>query len=301
MLPFKYVIDYKVPITTADGQEIIDLAAPSMRKDVEVKVLNYVMVRSSEEMRPDMIAQRYFGAMDNTEMLLKMNGISNPFSIQEGDLMVITDPVTGRVAMNNNVIINKGDVRKQYFQPEKEGKPDPRLKTFDKRQRVKPNSKKSGPALPPNYANPGDSEITIQGGKIVFGGAISGGGETPDDMPLEKKRFLQNLQKNPDVLNLRKKTAAIKLSDSSTVNTSPEGLKLNNSSGIANSAANKTKIAAGAIGNGVANSALTKAEKDRLEAEKAKKKKLSLELLKKVNLSKAELIAKLIKDLYGKV
>lgn len=303
MIPLRYVIDLKIPIKTADGQEIIDLAAPSMRKGVEVKVLNYVLVRKEEEMRPDMLTQRYYGDMTNTEMLLKMNGVSNPFSIQEGDLMIITDPVSGRVAMTNNLVVNKGDVRKQYFQPEKEGKPDPRLKTFEKRQRVQPNVKKSGPALPPNYANPGDKEISIEGGKIVFGGSVSGSGEVAQDMPLEKMKFLQNLQKNPDVLNLQKKTASISLSDSSVINAGPEGLKLNNSSGIPNSAANPTpnsqwKLGAG---NGVPNSSLSKEQQDKLAAEKEKKDKEALALLKKVNLSKSELISKLIKDLYGKV
>jgi hypothetical protein len=301
MIPLRYVLDLKIPIKTADGQEIIDLAAPSMKKGVDVKVLNYVLVRKDEEMRPDMLTQRYYGDMTNTEMLMKMNGVSNPFSIQEGDLMVITDPVSGRIAMTNNLIISKGDVRKQYFQPEKEGKPDPRLKTFEKRQRVQPNVKKSGPALPPNYANPGDKEITIEGGKIVFGGSISGSGEGAQDMPLEKMKFLQNLQKNPDVLNLKKKTAAIKLSDSSVINAGPEGNKLNNSSGIPNSAASPNALGTGASGNGVPNSGLSKAQLDKLAAEKAKKDKLALDLLKKVNLSKSELISKLIKDLYGKV
>lgn len=284
MLPFTYVIDLKIPIKTADGQEIIDLAAPSMKKNIEVKVLSYVLVRKEEEMRPDMLTQRYYGSMDNTEMLLKMNGISNPFSLQEGDLIIITDPVTGRIAMKNNTVINKGDVRKQYFQPEKEGKPDPRLKTFDKRQRVKPNVKKAGPALPPNYANPGDKEITIEGGKIVFGG------DTSPDMPLEKKKFLENLKKNPDILNLKKQTTAL-LSDPS-LNT--------NKAETPNSAAG-SPVKKDEEGCGVPNFGLSKEEKLKLDLAKAAAALAKLALLQKVNLSKSELISKLIKDLYGPV
>ena len=274
MINFDFTIDRKVAIKTASGEDIIDLAAPSLKKDVTFAVLDYVIVRDTEAMRPDYLTQRYYGDMSHTEMLLKFNGISNPFSIEEGDLIMIADPVAGRNAMNDNTVINRADVRKQYYQPEKEGKPDPKLKTFENRVTIKPASpKKNGQALPPNYANPGDKEVEIIGGKIVFGANISKGGTGVGDVPLEKLKFLANL----------KKSAAYK-----------KVTKMNDA--VPSSIANPSDAAAAKK-----EAELSPADKKKLADQKALREKEKLKLLDKVNLSKSELMSKLIKDLYGKV
>ena len=274
MINFDFTIDRKVSIKTINGVDIIDLAAPSLKKDVTFPVLNYVIVRDNEAMRPDYLTQRYYGDMSHTEMLLKFNGISNPFSIEEGDLIMIADPVAGRNAMNDNSVISRADVRKQYYQPEKEGKPDPKLKTFESRVKIKPASpKKNGQALPPNYANPGDKEVEIIGGKIVFGANISKGGTGVGDVPLEKLIFLDNL----------KKSAAYR-----------KVAKMND--GIPSSIANPSDAAAAKK-----EAELSPADKKKIADQKALREKEKLKLLNKVNLSKSELMSKLIKDLYGKV
>lgn len=291
MINFSYTIDKKVTIKTVNGDDILDLAAPSLKKDVTFNVLNYVIVRNTEVMRPDTITQRYYGDMTNTEMLMKFNGISNPFSVDEGDLLMIADPVSGRFGMFDNSVINRGDVRKQYYQPEKEGKPDPRLKTFESRVKIKPgNAKKNGQALPPNYANEGDKEFEIIGGKIVFGANVSKGGSGIGDVPLEKLRFLENLKNTASYKNVTKLSNAIS-QDSSTVNPNPTGPNLSSMNA-------KTGPA---TGNGVPNSQLSAAELQKIEEQKAKREAAKKLLENKVNLSKSDLISKLVKDLYGTI
>jgi hypothetical protein len=276
MIPFKYTIDDKQEITTADGDKIIDLAAPSIKPDQDINVLDYYIVRQSEEGRSDKLAMRYYGNVFHTEIMLKFNGVSNPFSVEEGDIMIVADPVSGRQAMISQAVVNRGDIRKQYYQPEKEGKPDPRLKTFEKRQTVKPNKKKDGPALPPNFSNPGDKEIQIIGGKLVFGANVSRGGTGTSDVPLEKQKFLDNLKNLPNVKKAIKTGNALKTGD-----------KYNNPA--QNAAGNNT---------GVKNANLTPDEEKKLAAQKAAREKAKKDLLSKVNLSKSELIAKLVKELY---
>lgn len=291
MISFSYTIDKKVTIKTVNGDDILDLAAPSLKKGVTFNVLNYVIVRNTEVMRPDSIAQRYYGEMTHTEMLMKFNGISNPFSVDEGDLLMIADPVSGRFGMNDNSVINRGDVRKQYYQPEKEGKPDPRLKTFESRVKIKPASaKKAGQALPPNYATPGDKEFEIVGGKIVFGANVSKGGSGVGDVPLEKQRFLENLKKTAAYKKVTKMSNAIS-QDSSTMNPNPQGPNLSS----------EPAKTGPAVGNGVPNSALSADEKKKIDEQKAKRDAAKKLLENKVNLSKSDLISKLVKDLYGKV
>lgn len=277
MIDLKYTLDSKPIIKKKDGTEITDLAAPSLNQDVTFTVLDYFMVRNNEQMRPDTIAQRYYGNIKNVEMLMKLNAVSNPFSIDEGDIMVIADPVTGRSAMINNAVVNRGDVRKQYFQPEKEGKPDPKLKVFSQRQVVKPSKKKNGQALPPNYANPGDKELEIIGGKIVFGTNVSAGGTGTTDVPLEKQKFLDSLKNNSAVKKVQKLSTNL-LGDTTTT-------------GI---------IGGSGAGNitGVPNANLSPAEKAAQAAQAAKREQTNQKLASKVNLAKSEVIAKLIKDLF---
>jgi len=277
MIDLKYTIDNKPLIKKKDGTEITDLAAPSINQNVTFSVLDYFMVRNNEQMRPDTIAQRYYGNIKNVEMLMKLNGVSNPFSIDEGDIMIIADPVTGRSAMINNAIVNRGDVRKQYFQPEKEGKPDPKLKVFTQRQVVKPNKKKNGQALPPNYANPGDKELEIIGGKIVFGANVSAGGTGTTDVPLEKQKFLDSLKNNSAVKKVQKLSTNLLGNTSTTGTTGGSG------------AGNNT---------GVPNAALTPAEKAAQAAQAAKREQANKKLASKVNLAKSEVISKLVKDLF---
>jgi hypothetical protein len=89
------------------------------------------------------------------------------------------------------------DIRNQYITPEKKSTVDPAFRSFDKRESPrKPNlTKGNQPALPPNYAAFGDTEIQIRNGKIVFGPNVTKQQEDCDK-PLSKSEFISRLIKN---------------------------------------------------------------------------------------------------------
>jgi hypothetical protein len=54
--------------------------------NVDVRFKKYFVVKEDEQMRPDLMAYRMYGSMSNTGSLLKLNGVSNPFAIDVGEV-----------------------------------------------------------------------------------------------------------------------------------------------------------------------------------------------------------------------
>lgn len=202
MLHFNKTQDTKPIITDKKGNSIIDFFI----KDIEVEgentvmtVLNYYQVTTETAMRPDLITQNMYGYTEKIEGVLKLNEISNPFSINESEILYVYDvpSMDKNLRTLNSVQNNNDDIRNQYITPEKKSTVDPALQTFDKRNtpRAASPSKGNQPALPPNYAAFGDQEIQVRNGKIVFGANVSKQ-DQDCDKPLSKSEFISRLIKN---------------------------------------------------------------------------------------------------------
>ena len=148
-------------------------------------------------MRIDLISKAMYGYMEPVEKILKFNGISNPLSIDESDILIVYDlfSLTNNMRDPNGIAQLKTDIRKQYLSPEKASKTDPKLKDFSKRTPPKIDEGASGDALPPNYADFGDQEIQVRNGKLYFGPNVSKGKDACEE-PLSKSEFIARLIKN---------------------------------------------------------------------------------------------------------
>lgn len=72
------------------GVGIVDLTGGSMSfRNINLKITGYQLVREEFQMRPDQIAFQSYGDLSYTGSLLKINGISNPFAVKEGNLFII--------------------------------------------------------------------------------------------------------------------------------------------------------------------------------------------------------------------
>lgn len=88
---FKKTIDNKPIIQNPrDGQYIVDFTATSIdssfkphNSDIEVYKLDQSMT-----MRADLASIAYYGTDEQTETILKTNGISNPFSLVDGEVLM---------------------------------------------------------------------------------------------------------------------------------------------------------------------------------------------------------------------
>jgi len=126
-------------------------------------------VTSDEICRIDMISIKYFNIADYAELILKFNNISNPFSINEGDVLDI--PSRDIVFRAWKTIKEKGDTKdsiKDQFVNSKRLtiKDAKRAEYLKKKAAQKENGSKQ--ILPPNILKDGDKNIDINGDTIIL-------------------------------------------------------------------------------------------------------------------------------------
>jgi hypothetical protein len=155
-------------------------------------------------MRPDLISKVIYNNSAYAEIILKYNGISNPFSINEGDMILVpnlegaqaninkrekTGTASGADAIRNSY---------KYIDLAKVPQKGQELQNFDDRQLNNTETEVTseatsgttntidtaglitGPqvnvgtgALPPNIAPEGSSQITYRSGRVYFGDSVA--------------------------------------------------------------------------------------------------------------------------------
>ena len=71
-------------IDEATGEEKINIAVPPFKISRQARLLNIHYVTPDQIMRPDIISIMYYGTSEYIDVILKANGISNPFCIKDG-------------------------------------------------------------------------------------------------------------------------------------------------------------------------------------------------------------------------
>lgn len=159
------------PVYRKNGEDIIDLTYQVVEFKGESVIVNIVAVDEDSEMRPDLISYTAYGVPDYWDFILKFNGISNPFSIEVGQYLLIPDIsyMSSQIKTNSNTKNSADKVRQQYIDESKKSKIDPKKVVYDQMLKNLTNQI-SKYNLPPNIAEPGNKEISIEDGKIFLGG-----------------------------------------------------------------------------------------------------------------------------------
>jgi hypothetical protein len=168
---------------------IWDLTQASVNYNIQFMNSRKVFrVTSDTVMRPDLISLYQIGDAQYCGSMMKVNGISNPFSIDEGRLFFILSPemikktydkkedqISGQSASQQNSQLD--NLKKA--QEDKVFKVSPGRKNFlDKTIKNKPPL-----ILPPNVSQPGDRKFTRKGNVFTFAPDAGKGGF---NKPLEK-------------------------------------------------------------------------------------------------------------------
>ena len=151
---------------------VTDLTEPTLKPDyssVRFNVDRVVEVREEYEMRPDLISYWAYGTDLYTDIILKCNGISNPFSIKEGDIILIPNLENFKYFYRRPKATKKEieEVKRAFIDNARFSKPtEERLKKLQQLA----NSKKNGsPTITPsNKLKPGESALSIKGGALIF-------------------------------------------------------------------------------------------------------------------------------------
>ena len=147
-----------------NGVGIWDLTAGSMSfRNINLKINRYFLVREEFQMRPDQLAFQAFGDLSFTGSLMKINNISNPFALKEGNLIVIPtqERIEAAFALKQATLLqsNATNNPNQQFRDVQEQK---KFKISNSRQKFLEQRGKAKNApeqiLPPNVTQPGERQ-----------------------------------------------------------------------------------------------------------------------------------------------
>lgn len=187
---YKYTIDNKPLFVKDNGDVVRDLTdgAFDMSRFLtsDYKVFR---VSSSMVMRPDLIANSAYGSSEYTEMVMKYNNISNPFSIDEDDIVIIPnkesilDVVLSTSSMDDNELVLKSY---KYIDPTKfpVNTSSGTVKEFENRMDV---------ILPPNISDINEEQVSMRNGRVYFGENI---GKSCLYDGMSSGEYLQQIVKN---------------------------------------------------------------------------------------------------------
>ena len=192
MLKFIKTVDSKPDVVDKNDNTIKDFTAKSL-VDPNFDIVDFFMCPADFAMRPDLIAELKMGDASKLKILLKANDISNPYTIEEGDVLIIPDPILSESKFTATAsATDMGTIiRKQYIDPKKAiiQNTGDSLSAYLEREKT---------SLPPNYAKTGDTEMLFANGKIILGPNVTRPTEkvTEYDIPIAKQKLIQKIKQN---------------------------------------------------------------------------------------------------------
>jgi hypothetical protein len=191
-------VDKKPFFLKKDGKTVRDLTQSMFDfKANNYTSFNLFKVPTDYVMRPDLISQAVYNNTLYAEYILKYNGISNPFSIDEGEVILIPNLESAQ----DNTKVNVSEVTEtdrqnnlrnyyKYIDPTKKPKRDAATDRFQDRNKTKGDQLVEG-ALPPNIAEEGSNQIVERNGRVYFGENIGQSACLKDGMT--SSEFLNNV------------------------------------------------------------------------------------------------------------
>jgi hypothetical protein len=79
----------KKSIFNSTGEALVDLVSSTFKFDQTGASAGPTFVGEEEVMRPDLLSNKVYGSTDHWELILKYNGISNPFSLDVGEILLV--------------------------------------------------------------------------------------------------------------------------------------------------------------------------------------------------------------------
>lgn len=165
---FKNSIDKK-PEVTIDNVTILNLTESifDMSKSSPISYNTY-RISADYVMRPDLVSISAYSTDEHTEMILKLNGIINPFTIDEDDVIIIPsiDNINDNL-VERNTENYEGDsaIRNTYKYIDKAKFPNTNSADNNKLE----NQVVGKNVTPANIAPEGTNAITNRNGRIYFG------------------------------------------------------------------------------------------------------------------------------------
>lgn len=175
---------------------VLDLTRTSINEYALASVNSISMYAVDDEtkMRPDLIAQRLYEDQGALDLLLKYNGVSNPFSLGVGDILLI--PSLDKLQTLLKVPVPIADIGS----PKEDGAEELFLNpaTTKDKERLEQIRKqtKGGEVLPGNVNKKDGKNIKIKDGKLIFGEDVTSVNKKNCPEPISRANLKKALIKN---------------------------------------------------------------------------------------------------------
>ncbi len=155
------------------GEQYYDLTAPSFTylTNQGVKALHYVM--HDQAGRIDKISEIYFGTGEYIDAICIVNNLFNPFSVNEGDILVIPNlDQLNLLYRRPNPASRPNAVLAQYVNTDIQSEMDQsRVQRLIQKAKTKKDGVKT--PIPPNMLQQGQEAKIFEGGKILLGANLN--------------------------------------------------------------------------------------------------------------------------------
>lgn len=196
----------------SDGTLLLDFTKSSWKFTSEPDIRDIIYVTKEFQMRPDLLAQAAYGDHSKLDYLLKYNGISNPLSLKEGDILLIPDEAQMRTMLitpkkdendadkkskkvNLKAVSSKENARIEYLKNKLKNQLLKSKNTGDDMSEDGTDAGSNGTGLPPNVNKSSDQNVKFKDGKIIFGEDVTTFNAANCPETLSRTRVKQKLLK----------------------------------------------------------------------------------------------------------
>ena len=187
------ILRSKLQFIKSNGDTLIDLISSTFDFNKGgTSNAGLIRVNEDEIMRPDLISTRIYTESSKWDILLKYNGISNPFSINAGDILV--SPTFNKMdlfVVEPNQIIEKG-TDKTLNNESKLINPT----SVKDKKRVEALKDRVSELVPPNVNTSDSKNVKVKNGKVIFGEDVTSINKDNQSIPLSRARLIQQLVKS---------------------------------------------------------------------------------------------------------
>jgi hypothetical protein len=189
------LLGVKKIITNLFGESIPDLISSTFKFGETSVSAGPIVISEYETMRPDLIADRVYASQDNWDALLKFNGISNPFSLNQGEILLSPSPTELSKMISPPKTVSEKGTEPAKKNEEAVIKP----KTVKDKQRLDSIRTKVSEVVPPNVNLSGVQNVKVVNGRVILGGDMTQTSSTNTNQASTRNRIQDQLKNKPSI------------------------------------------------------------------------------------------------------
>jgi hypothetical protein len=189
------ILKAKKLFSNINGESIVNLISSTFKYPTSPVSAGTIFVNEYEVMRPDLISERIYSTQDNWDVILKYNGVSNPFSVDFGEMLLA--PAFTSIS---TLVSPPKDVPEKGSEPAKKNESSVITpKTPKDKQRLESIRTKVSEIVPPNVNLTGAKNVQVINGEVIFGANMTQTSSTSVNPAAARSRIQDQLKNNTNL------------------------------------------------------------------------------------------------------